>query len=132
MAARILALPLCFASGGDFPSLVVATAVAYPVGQFGRSALRTCTQARPVQALMCAPVVAAGFRSLALWHAHIASTLMMTLANGVVAGEQNVDLLRPSDRHTASHCDFPHTLDTSPHSQDDTRVGWEKRVAHNR
>ena len=81
MAARILALPLRFASGDDFPSLVVATTLAYPVGEFGRSALGACTQAPHVQALMCAPFVAVGFRRLALWHAHIASTLMHVCFN---------------------------------------------------
>src|SRR5262249_59351091 len=81
---------------------------------------------------MCAPFVAAGFRSLALWHAHMASILMTSSANGVVGGEQNVDHLRPSDRHTAPHYDFPRTPGTIPHSQDDTRVGWGKRGARNR
>jgi len=71
MAAHILALSLHFASGDDFSSLVVATTLAYPVGEFGRSALGARTQARHVQALMCAPFVTAGFRSLALWYAHI-------------------------------------------------------------
>ena len=70
MAASILALPLCFAPSDDFSGLVVAATRAYPVGQFARAALWAGTRVHEVQAVMCAPFVAAGLRSLALWHAH--------------------------------------------------------------
>jgi hypothetical protein len=44
MAARILAVPLGFASSNDFSGLVVAATLAYPVGELAGSALWACTR----------------------------------------------------------------------------------------
>jgi hypothetical protein len=84
MAASLLALPLCLAPSDDFSGLVVAATRAYPVGKFARAALRACTRVHEMQAVMGAPFVAAGLRSLALWYAHIFSTLTTSSENGVV------------------------------------------------
>jgi hypothetical protein len=58
-AARSLAVPLRFAPSDDLSRLIIATALAYPVGQFVRAALRARTQAADGQTMMCAPFVAA-------------------------------------------------------------------------
>jgi hypothetical protein len=78
MAASILALSLGFASSNDFSGLIIAATRAYSVGELARSALRACTRVQGVQTVVCAPFVAAGLRSLALWHAHKSFILTMS------------------------------------------------------
>src|SRR5712691_11699429 len=122
MAASILSWPLCFAPSDEFSCFLVAATLAYPVGEFACSALRACTRIHEAQAVMGTPFITAGFRSLALWHAHMISTLTTSSENGVVGVKQNADRPRLPDRHTVPHSDSLHTPGTSPHSRDDTRA----------
>src|SRR5262245_49181410 len=82
--------------------------------------------------VVCTPFIAAGLRSLALWHAHESCILTTSGETGVVGVEQNVGRPRPPDRYTGPHCDPPRTPGTIQRSQDGTRVGRGRQAGHYR